>query len=85
MYGCHTQASSSIGPTCMSVHVDGSCITVTGPMAPQDLGVVLPHEYTLVDTLWALKDAEYGMQKDLSDLSFELQNLGKIRQFPSVT
>lgn len=58
--------------------------TVTGPMAPQDLGVVLPHEYTLVDTQWALKDAEYGMQKDLSDLSIELRNLGKIRQFPSV-
>ena len=65
-------------------HTHTHAHTVTGPMAPQDLGVVLPHEYTLVDTLWALKDAEYGLQKDLSDLSFELHNLGKIRQFPSV-
>ena len=45
---------------------------------------MLPHEYTLVQNLWALKDAEYGTPADLSDLAFELENLGKIRQFPSV-
>ena len=58
--------------------------TVTGAVEPQELGNVLPHEYTLVDTLWALKEAEYGSPTNLSDFAFKLENLGKIRQFPSV-
>lgn len=45
---------------------------------------MLPHEYTLVQNLWALKEAEYGNPTDLSGLTFELENLGKIRQFPLV-
>ena len=56
--------------------------SVTGAVEPKELGNVLPHEYTLLRSLWALKDAEYGTPTDLADLTFELKNLGKIRQFP---
>lgn len=56
-------------------------MTVTGPVAPQDLGVVMPHEYCLVGE-WILREAEYGMNTNLADLTFELKNLGKIQQFP---
>lgn len=58
-------------------------MTVTGPVAPQDLGVVMPHEYCLVGE-WILREAEYGMNTNLADLTFELKNLGKIQQFPLV-
>lgn len=55
---------------------------MTGAIDPKDLGVVLPHEHMLLDFQFAAKEAEYGTQKNLSDLTFELKNLGKIRQFP---
>lgn len=55
--------------------------TVTGAVEPGELGVVMPHEYCLVGE-WLLKEAEYGLKTDLTDLTFELKNLGKIRQFP---
>ena len=57
---------------------------MTGTLDPCDLGVVLPHEHMLLDFRKAQQDAEYGMQTDLSDLTFKLENLGKIRQFPLV-
>lgn len=57
--------------------------TVTGAVSPQELGVVMPHEYCLVGE-WLLKKTEYGLRTDLTNLTFELKNLGKIRQFPSV-
>jgi hypothetical protein len=37
-----------------------------------------------MDFTRAEREAEYGLKTDLSDLTFELKNLGKIRQFPSV-
>ena len=57
---------------------------MTGVEEASDLGSVLPHEHLLLDFQKAFKEAEYGMNKDLKDLTFELKNLGKIRQFPYV-
>lgn len=50
-------------------------------MPPQELGVVMPHEYTLVGD-WVTKKAEFGVDRDLLNLTLEMKNLGKIRQFP---
>lgn len=47
--------------------------------------MVLPHEHLLMDFTGAGREAEYGLKTNLYDLNFELKNLGKIRQFPSVT
>lgn len=58
---------------------------MTGAIGPVELGVVLPHEHMLLDFQKALQPPEYGTPTDLSDLTFELRNLGKIRQFPSVS
>lgn len=55
-----------------------------GTLDPSDLGVVLPHEHLLLDFRKAQRDAEYGIQTNISDLTFKLENLGKIRQFPLV-
>ena len=57
---------------------------MTGAVDPQSLGVVLPHEHMLLDFRLAYTPPEYGVQKDLSNLSVELKNLGKIRHFPLV-
>jgi predicted metal-dependent phosphotriesterase family hydrolase len=53
---------------------------VCGAIKPPELGVVLPHEYCLVNNNWALRKTEYG--RDISGLTMELKNLGKIRHFP---
>ncbi len=59
--------------------------TVLGPIDdPQSLGVVLPHEQLLLDLSFLFKEPEYGVEKDIADLTFELKNLGKIRHFPYV-
>ena len=57
---------------------------VAGPIEPKNLGVVLPHEHLLLDFQCSFRDAEYGNQSDISDLTIELKNLGKIRHFPCV-
>lgn len=55
---------------------------MTGEVSAQELGVVLPHEHMLLDFQAALKPAEYGLETDLTNLTFDLKNLGKIRHFP---
>ena len=51
---------------------------VTGLCEAGDLGVVLPHEHMLLNFQGASTPAEYGLDRELSDLTFELKNLGKI-------
>ena len=55
---------------------------VLGVKEPEELGVVLPHEHVLLNFEGAVKKPEYGEDGDMAKLSFEMKNLGKIRQFP---
>lgn len=55
---------------------------MTGPIEPDSLGAVMTHEHLLMDFKEALTEAKYGINTNLADLTFELKNLGKIRQFP---
>jgi len=55
---------------------------VNGVAEADSLGPVLPHEHLLLNFQEAFTPAEYGQDKNLKDLSFELKNLGKIRHFP---
>ena len=54
---------------------------VLGVKEPNELGVVLPHEHMLLNFDGAVMKPEYGPD-NLAELSFDLKNLGKIRQFP---
>ena len=55
---------------------------MNGVAEADSLGPVLPHEHLLLDFHKALTPPEYGQDKNLEELSFELKNLGKIRHFP---
>ena len=57
---------------------------VLGPMEPGQLGVTLPHEHLLLDFTGAVTDPDYVSPDQLAGLKLEIQNLGKIRQFPYV-
>lgn len=52
-----------------------------GPISPEVLGIVLPHEHLLLDFKAAHRCTEYG-NEDLTDLPFAVENMGKIRQYP---
>ncbi len=58
--------------------------SVNGVSEATELGPVLPHEHLLLDFQTAFTEPEYGLNKDLKDLTFERKNLGKIRHFPYV-
>ena len=45
--------------------------------------MVLPHEHMLLNFEGAVRKPEYGPD-NMADLSLEVKNLGKIRQFPYV-
>ena len=53
-------------------------------MEPGQLGVTLPHEHLLLDFTDATMDPGYCRAEELAMLKLEMQNLGKIRQFPYV-
>ena len=55
---------------------------VLGPESPDKLGVVLPHEHLLLDFRKAEIRPQYLPQDAIRDLSLEMNNLGKIRQYP---
>ena len=61
---------------------------VLGPMEPGQLGVTLPHEHLLLDFTGATMGPGYGSSSggcsadELAGLKLEIENLGKIRQFP---
>ncbi len=58
---------------------------VLGPRDPSELGMVLPHEQPLVDLRKLFSPPRPAFQDlvgDISDLDLQIQNLGKIRQFP---
>lgn len=55
--------------------------SVLGPVAPEELGAILPHEHLLVDMRSILKPADYTKQL-LTELDLVMHNLGKIRQYP---
>ena len=74
-YSKRSQYSSLLSRS-VALHV------ATGPCEARDLGVVLPHEHMLLNFQGATTPAEYGVERGLSDLTFELKNLGKIRHFP---
>ena len=54
---------------------------VLGPESPDKLGVVLPHEHLLLDFRKAKIRPQYLPQDAIRDLSLEMNNLGKIRQY----
>ncbi|XP_064405366.1 phosphotriesterase-related protein-like [Halichondria panicea] len=63
----------------------GKVLTVLGPRDPSELGMVLPHEQPLVDLRKLFSPPRPAFQDlvgDISDLDLQIQNLGKIRQFP---
>ncbi|CAI8030938.1 Phosphotriesterase-related protein [Geodia barretti] len=66
----------------MMEDVKGKVLTVLGPMEPGQLGVTLPHEHLLLDFTDATMDPGYCRADELAMLKLEMQNLGKIRQFP---
>ena len=54
---------------------------VLGPVSPDSLGVILPHEHLLVDMTAFITQPNYG--PSLTDLEMtSLSNMGKIRQYP---
>ena len=57
-------------------------LLVLGPESPDKLGVVLPHEHLLLDFRKAEIRPQYLPQDAIRDLSLEMNNLGKIRQYP---
>ena len=56
-------------------------MVVLGPVDPESLGVVLPHEHLLVDMRYFLMPPEYG-PNDMRDKKISMETLGKIRQYP---
>lgn len=54
-----------------------------GPVSPDVIGIVLPHEHLLLDfgQAWSPKPPEYGSD-DIRDLPLTIENLGAIRQYP---
>jgi phosphotriesterase-related protein len=59
----------------------GKALSVLGPISPEELGIVLPHEHLLLD----FKQAFISRDPDSSKLSFCMENLGTIRQYPYST
>ncbi len=57
---------------------------VCGPMSPDELGTVQPHEQPMCDLTELLREPGpgFGSGKPLADLSVTLENLGVIRQYP---
>lgn len=51
-------------------------------MEPSELGVTLPHEHLLLDFTGAMCDPRYCSFDEVAGLKLEIQNLGKIRQYP---
>src|SRR5829696_8896247 len=54
--------------------------TVLGPVAPSDLGMVLPHEHLLVDTTCYYQPAEAASARALGEGHVEMANLGRLRR-----
>ena len=60
-------------------------LLVLGPREPSELGVVLPHEQPLLDLTGLYTKPTPAYEKligDISELDFQIKNLGRIRQFP---
>jgi len=60
----------------------GLLFIVLGPIDPADLGVTLTHEHLLFQFEVALQSSSYLGTTDLTELDFNLENLGSIRQYP---
>ena len=54
---------------------------VLGPVDPSEVGVVLPHEHLFINFSGAATVPAFGADS-VADLSFSLENYGKILQFP---
>ena len=62
--------------------MNGRVMTVLGPIAPEQVGIALPHEHLVVDlTTWWQEPAE-ASQKALAHAKVDLANLGAIRRDP---
>src|SRR5689334_6878969 len=57
-------------------------MTVTGPVAKQDLGVVLPHEHLFIDLRNQFTEFEDPEKRRLSELPVCMRHLGLLRSNP---
>ena len=57
----------------------GTVHTVTGDVAPSDLGVVLPHEHVLIDLGKFFEEPTDPIEKDYANAEVTLENLGWVR------
>ena len=55
---------------------------VLGPMDPSEVGVTLTHEHLLLDFVKASKLKTKDYVDKLTDLDFQMNNLGKIQHYP---
>jgi phosphotriesterase-related protein len=55
-------------------------MTVTGPIAPEEMGITLPHEHVLIDMNWEGLWPDVSNYPDLVWQSVSLANLGAIRR-----
>jgi len=55
-------------------------MTVLGPIAPQELGITLPHEHLLLDMNWPGLWPDVSGQPELVWQPFDITNLGAIRR-----
>lgn len=55
---------------------------VLGPMDPSELGITLTHEHLLLDFVKASELRTKDYVDKLTDLDFQMNNLGKIRHYP---
>jgi phosphotriesterase-related protein len=59
--------------------VDGKIVTVSGPIAPEELGVTLPHEHVLVDFVGADRVSRQRYQSDEA-LAVILPHVKRVRE-----
>ena len=56
-------------------------VLALGPVPPNELGVVLPHEHLFLDFLKGQQPCNY-LNESIKDLHLTLGNMGRIRQYP---
>lgn len=63
----------------------GFAMTTGGPVAAEDLGIVLPHEHVLFDLTAYLTEPLDELERELVDAPMTLENAGHLRRSPLVS
>lgn len=63
----------------------GFAMTTAGPVAAEELGVVLPHEHVLFDLTAYLTEPRDERERELVDAPMTLENAGHLRRSPLVS